>query len=150
MPTSRMPALVALLGALALAGCARRAAAPARGPEATAARPALRVANEMHDRVDVYLIAETREWHLGRLEPGAARWLPLPAEASARGAGMVSLAVVAGAPRSLRPSREARAVVTARQPAAMLSGQRWTFAQGQLMGLRPHERRARGGAGGGP
>jgi subtilisin family serine protease len=59
---------------------------------------------------------------------------------------MVQLAVIAGARRTLQPSRDARAVMTLQQPVMALFGQHWTFLEGQLMGLGPHGRRAAAGS----
>lgn len=135
MATPRMRVLAALLTVLALDGCAGRVA-PRHPLVGVAARRAVRVDNESRDRIDVYLVAETREWYLGRLAPGATAWLALPTRAEAGRAGMRRLAIIVGAPRSLRPSREAHAVTTLKQPIHVLLAQRWVFAQGQLTGLR--------------
>lgn len=146
MPASpNIRALLAALSlaALPLAACAtpgaatRGAATAATDFPSAAARPAVLVDNAGTAWLDVYLLDGTRDWHLGRLAPGARATLRLPAGAAA-GPGMVRLAVMAGTTRTLAPSRDARAIVSVAQPVAALSGQRWSFAQGALTGLRPH------------
>ncbi len=141
MPASlKIRALVAALSLaqLSLAACATYGA-PATAPVSAApaaARPVVLVDNAGTAWLDVYLLDGTRDWHLGRLAPGARATLRVPAGAAA-GTGMVRLAVMAGAARTLAPSRDARAVVSLAQPVGALSGQRWSFAQGALTGLRP-------------
>jgi subtilisin family serine protease len=58
MASPRIPALLALLGAVALGGCASHAMS--RGPRSssTAPRLVLGIGNASHDRIDVYLVAE--------------------------------------------------------------------------------------------
>jgi hypothetical protein len=131
---------VALLGALALGGCATRAAAPAAGPTVAASQPTILAENGGGDWVDVYLIHDLGEWHLGRLAPGAKMPLPLPPSFRASPTGLVRLAALAGTTRSSRPSRDPRAFVTMAQPVTAVLGQRWTFVHGQLTGLRVHPR----------
>ena len=138
-------AAVALLGAfsaaLAVSACATGAPAPAAGAFAPAARPAVVAENGGGEWLDVYLVHELGEWHLGRLAPGARTALPLPAAFRADATGLVRLVALAGTARTTRPSRDPRAVVTIAQPVTHVLGQRWTFAHGQLTGLRFHPRR---------
>ena len=68
--------------------------------------------------------------------------LALPTRAPADGDGRLRLAVIAGARRTLQPSRHARAVMTVRQPAVASMGRHWTFAGGPLIGPWSHGRRA--------
>jgi hypothetical protein len=90
------------------------------------------------ERLDVYLIDDTGEVFLGRVEPAAFAPLALPVDVIARSHGMARLAVIpgvaAGASRTLRPSREAAVVLTVWQPLARLLGQDWVFGVGQLTG----------------
>lgn len=137
MPAStKIRALLAALSLaqLPLAACATGGATPTAA--SAAARPVVLVDNAGTAWLDVYLLDDTRDWHLGRLAPGARGTLRLPAGA-ASGTGMVRLAVMSGAAQTLTPGRDARAVVSLAQPVAALSGQRWSFAQGALTGLRP-------------
>jgi hypothetical protein len=134
--------VAALLVALPLVACAthRGIAGAAAGPDPEA-RPsaagvvpnALRIDNTSRDRIDVYVVGQTRDWHVGRVDPGTTAFLSLPIRAV--GPGMMSLAVIANAPRSMTPSRDARAVLTLGQPLESLMAQRWTFAPGRLTGL---------------
>ncbi|GLC23857.1 hypothetical protein [Roseisolibacter agri] len=140
MPAStHVRALLAALSlaVLPLAACATHNAATTTATPSAAARPVVLVDNAGTAWLDVYLLDETRDWHLGRLAPGARGTLRLPAGAAA-GAGMVRLAVLAGATQTVAPSRDPRAIVSMAQPMTALSGQRWSFAQGALTGLRPH------------
>jgi len=90
------------------------------------------------ERLDVYLIDDTGEVFLGRVEPAALAPLALPVDVVARSRGMARLAIIpgaaAGAPRTLRPSREAAVVLTIWLPLARLLGQDWVFGAGQLTG----------------
>lgn len=135
MNTLQMRALGALITALVLDGCASVSArSDARSREAEARR-AIQVDNQSRDRIDIYVITETREWHLGRLAPGAKAWLSVRDPAETGGAGMIQLAVIAGASLSLKPSRDVRAIVTLKQPMSELLGQRLVFAEGSLTEL---------------
>jgi hypothetical protein len=96
---------------------------------------ALRFDNEGRDRVDVYLVGETRAWRIGRLEPGQARWLSVPRDIPGSDRGRLQLVVLANATASVDPMRDPRAVMTIRQPLGALAGQQWSFAQGQLKTL---------------
>ncbi len=134
-PSSMLGVLIGLvaLGGCMLGGCAGRTGAAASRPD-VAAPLAVHVDNRSRDYVDIYLIQGPREWHLGRLAPGATASLPLPELPPVGGAGLARLAVLAGTGRSLDASRDAR-VTSLEQPVAELSRLRWTFVQGQLQGL---------------
>jgi hypothetical protein len=97
-----------------------------------------RLDNRGLDRLDVYLLDETRDWYLGSVEPGALALLPLPRDPAFGAKGMVRLAVVAGvaagAAHRPRPSREPGAVRTVWQPLTRLLRQEWMFAVGDLIG----------------
>jgi hypothetical protein len=97
--------------------------------------------NAGRDWLDVYVLHELGEWYLGRLAPGARATLALPAALRTDLSPTVRLAVLPGAARTNQPSRDPRAVVSLAQPVSSVLGQRWTFAQGQLTGLRVHPRR---------
>jgi hypothetical protein len=135
-------AALALLGALALGGCARHAAVdPADGAIALpTARPTVIAENGGGEWLDVYLLHERGELYLGRLAPGARTELPLSVALRGGVVGMVRLAVLPGAARTTQPSRDPRTVVSMAQPVLAVMGQRWTFAQGQLTGRVPHPR----------
>jgi hypothetical protein len=95
----------------------------------------LRFENNARDNVDVYLIGEKREWHLGRVATGAIVSLRLPDDAFADGT-MVRMAVLVGERMTLSAARNPRAVVTIAQPPAIIMSQRWTFSQGNLTSLQ--------------
>src|SRR5688500_8032813 len=100
MPTLRRRALVSLVAAmtatLPLGACFQ--AAPVRdGPSPMGDGPvAIRFDNGARKHVHVYLIGETRQWLLGRVEPGAIATLRIPEESLAENAMFVRLAVIAG------------------------------------------------------
>lgn len=137
MSSFRLRTVAALLAALPLVACAAHrgsTADPDARPTAAGVVPnALRIDNTSRDRIDVYVVGQTRDWHVGRVDPGTTAFLSLPIRAV--GPGMMSLAVIANAPRSMTPSRDARAVLTLGQPLESLMAQRWTFAPGRLTGL---------------
>jgi len=135
MTTAASRALVALLTIPLLVGCAStiHSADPSAG-----VRPrleSLQFDNQGRDRVDIYLVGETQSWRLGRLEPGQARWLPLPRSLPVRDLGRLQLVVLANSPPSVAPLRDPRAVTTLRQSVGALTNQRWSFAAGQLRSL---------------
>ena len=129
--TARVAAI--LSGVLALGGCTPRVDRSSRAPAPGATRLAVRVDNSSSEWIDVYLIREPWEWHLGRVEPGARAALPVPARAAREGSqGMVWLAVIAGGHRTMQPSRDPGAVTGPKEPLAALVLQPWTFDRGQL------------------
>lgn len=135
--------VAALSAMLALGGCAR-GISPARRDAAAIAPPldvTIHFENEADVSVDVYLVAEQRQWRLGRVAPGARESLRIPDAAFAATSGFVRLAVVAGSPPSLQVARDPRASFTVAQPASELVLQRFSFWQRQLgspqlLGLR--------------
>ena len=141
-PAIRSMVSVASLSAALLvspvAGCVR---APARDalqptPRERAPHATIRFENEAQVQVDVYLVAEQREWRLGRVAPGAVTQLEVPDVALTRTPGFVRLAVIAGGPMSVQAAYDRRATYTIAQPATELLSQRFTFAQGQLASPR--------------
>jgi hypothetical protein len=92
----------------------------------------IRFDNTGRERVDVYLIGATREWVLGRVEPGAIATLRLPEEALAKGSMHVRLAVLAGEPVTFAAARNPRARLSIAQPASTILSQQWRFTQGEL------------------
>jgi hypothetical protein len=137
MTTLHMRAFGALLTALVLDGCASVTARSNARPSQAEVRSAIEVDNQSRDRIDVYVITQEREWHLGRLAPGAKARLAMRDRAETGAIGMIQLAIIASASRSLRPSRDARAIVSLKQPTTEVLGQRWVFAEGRLTGLPP-------------
>jgi hypothetical protein len=113
----------------AITGCARMQQPVAW--DASAQRAAFRFDNEGDRQVDVFLVADQREWRLGRVAPGARMTLRIPEEAITSATGFVRLAVVTGDPMSVQGARDPRAIVTIAQPVSQLLLQRWTFVQGQ-------------------
>lgn len=141
MTTNPARIALTLFAALSLGACASRTAAPSAA-SALAAVPAPTVVaeNAGGEWLDVYVVHELGEWHLGRLAPGARSTFRLPLALRDRPAGMVRVAVISGAARTARPSRDPRAVISIAQPVGSVLGQRWTFAQGQLTGRLPYPR----------
>lgn len=141
MRTTPTRAAIALLGFLTLHGCARAvqqgAMQPLQGDRIEGDRSeSLRFDNAGRDRVDIYLVGETRSWHVGRLAPGQARWLTLPRDVSPSDRARLQMVVLANASLSVDPRRAPRAVTTLLQPLGTLASQRWSFTQGQLSALR--------------
>lgn len=129
--------LVVLVGACMVEGCARTSVLPESMDVARARAESLRFDNEGRDRLDIYLVGEKRSWRLGRLEPGAARWLRVPADIPPNDLVRMQLVVLANAELTVSPMRDPRAVTTIRQPVFVMASQRWAFADGQLKGVRP-------------
>ena len=136
----RLALLLLLLSAAAVGGCATHAGGTraASSTHAGAAPRVFRLDNRALARLDVYLLDETRDWYLGRVEPGALALLPLPRDPAFGATGMVRLAVLAGvlpgAAHRPRPSQEPGAVLTVWQPMTRLLRQQWMFAVGDLIG----------------
>ncbi len=137
-PTGALVSLVAGLSlALALAACVPGSARPATSePVSIDERPlAIRFDNGGREHVHVYLVGETREWLLGRVEAGARRTLKVPAAWRDGSEARVRLAVISGERPTLQAGRNARALITIAQPASELVAQRWMLTQGQLASL---------------
>jgi hypothetical protein len=139
MTTVRRGFLVSLVATTITAalGCARaplQSTLPASS--APEARPlTIRFENDEFQHVHVYLIGETRQWLLGRVEPGAKATLRIPEESVAGDWMFARLAVLKGEPVTLQAARHPRATLTVKQPAAGILSQRWWFAQGALTSL---------------
>lgn len=145
MTTPRIRSVVSLSAALTMAlsigACAT--ASPQLASDASAsvddAPRTVRFDNTGREFVQVYLIGEQREWHLGRVEPGARKTLRIPDAALGDDAGSMQLAVIVGERVTLGAKRASRTILTIAQPGAVLLGQRWTFSQvpasGQLTSL---------------
>ncbi|MEO8563086.1 MAG: hypothetical protein ABI601_13470 [bacterium] len=125
---------------LALGACAPSRIASNAAASAEGAPLALRFDNAARDYVHVYLVSETREWLLGRVEPGARATLRIPDDALAEHPGSMRLAVLAGQRVTLRAATEPGVAFTLAQPAGEILAQRWTFskplASGELTSLR--------------
>ena len=141
MTTSGQRAFVSIAATmiitLALGACVR---APSRSvPDPLMSTYAglltIRFDNTARERVDVYLIGVTREWVLGRVEPGAIASLRIPDEAFAKGAMYVRLAVIAGEPVTFAAARNPHAKLSIAQPASTILSQQWSFSQGELRPL---------------
>lgn len=135
MTTIRSHSIVSLAAALTLAlaagGCAGNPTRSAlNDPAPAAARPlAIRFDNEARQYVHVYLVGQSREWLLGRVEPGAHATLRIPDAALADATWSMQLAVLAGERVTMRVATQPRASVSISQPAGQLVAQRWTFTQ---------------------
>jgi hypothetical protein len=142
MTTPRTRSIVSLAAALtltlALGGCASAPSRLALNDPAPVDGTALAIHfdNGARDYVHVYLVGAKREWLLGRVEPGARTALRIPDEALGEDLGFMRLAVLTGAPVTLRAASDPRATITIPQPAPGIASQRWTFSQGQLTPLR--------------
>ena len=102
-------------------------------PEARAL--SIRFDNDAREHVHVYLIGETRQWLLGRVEPGAKATLRIPEESIGADWMFARLAVLTGEPVTLEAARHPGAALTVKQPAAAILSQRWYFAHGGLTSL---------------
>jgi hypothetical protein len=122
-PRLALATLVALTAACASAPHRRAAATPAT----------VEVSNQSAQRIDVYLVTETQDRLLGRVEPLARARLPLPD--GVPDAGLIRLAVIPGATYTVSASSDARAVLSLKQPLGALTTQEWIFVSGQLMPL---------------
>ncbi len=127
---------VLLIGAGLLEGCARASVRPEPLDTSRIRAESLRFDNEGRDRLDIYLVGEKRSWRLGRLEPGATRWLRVPSDIPPNDLARMQLVVLANAEVTVAPMRDPRAVTTIRQPVFVMAAQRWAFADGQLKGVR--------------
>ena len=141
MTTIRRGLLVSLVATTIITvalGCARAPSQPMRqAPSPMDARPfTIRFDNDASQHVHVYLVGETRQWLLGRVEPGARASLRIPEESLAGDRMFARLAVVTGEGVTLQPARHPRATVTVWQPATAILSQRWSFVQGALTSLR--------------
>jgi hypothetical protein len=123
---------------LPLGGCAQRPLRPPTRDLMSVERylPVIDFDNGGPERIDVYLLADRREWLLGRIEPGAHASLRIPEASFARDAGFLQLAVLTGERLTAHVARASRAVSTVPQPASAILSQRWMFAQGQLTSLQ--------------
>lgn len=129
-------AAVALTATLTLAGCA---SAPSRGAgdavvPVEALASTVRFDNVGRDFVRVYLVSQTQEWLLGRVEPGARATLRIPDGALSGNTSSMRLAVVPGGGMTLRATGGARAAITMAQPASAILSQRWSFSQASANG----------------
>lgn len=141
MTTPRPYALVSRFAitilTLVLGACSGTTArSAAHEPSPVEARVAtIRFDNQAREHVHVYLIGETREWLLGRVEPGAVATLRVPEESLTSNASFVQLAVLTGGGLTQAAARDPRAQLTIAQPASSILAQRWRLSQGQLTSL---------------
>lgn len=145
MPTPRTRILVSLAAAmtasLALGACAgapsRAAAAVAEGRTVVEPRRSvIRFDNDALDPVDVYFLADGRQWRIGRVPPGGRAKLRLPAASLAGNTPFVQIAVIAGEGRESLPGRGGRMTLSIPQPATDMLAQRWRFADGQVRSMQ--------------
>jgi len=135
MTTIRSRSLVSLAAALtltlAVGGCAGNPTRSAlNDPAPAAARPlSIKFDNEARQYVHVYLVGQSREWLLGRVEPGAHIALRIPAEALSDDRFDMRLAVLAGDRVTMQVATKPGAQFTIAQPAGQLLAQKWTFTQ---------------------
>jgi hypothetical protein len=121
--------LAVFAATLTLGGCASRAARTSLDdafvtPER---RLIIRFDNEAQTYVDVYLVGERRQWHLGRVAAGSKTTLRIPVAAVEESTEFVRLAVLSEAPPSMQVLRDPHATLTIAQPAFRLTEQSWTY-----------------------
>ena len=150
MPDSRVVSALSLVATLvsglSLGACARGPSpatwdAAVEVPDQSAT---VRFDNGAEVPVDVYLVAEQRQWRLGRVAPGARTMLRIP-DGALRPTSFVRLVVLAGEPLSIDAAHAPGATFSVAQPASELLVQRFMFwnqtpGSPQLLGMR-----ARGG-----
>lgn len=138
MSTLRTRALVSVFAAFALGACTTRtiaSTADLAAPAPEAVMPLeIRFDNTSRDVVHVYLVGDSEEWRLGRVEPGATAWLPVPRR-SLVSPGHVRVVALAGTTPSLQAGRDTRGMATLAQPLASVLQQRWVLTGGQLTSL---------------
>ena len=135
--SAMVSAVVSTIVTNVLAACAggpaRLASDDPTAVVAAAVSPTIAFDNDAREHVQVYLVSESRQWYLGRIEPGARRTLRVPDEAVATSPQRLQLAVTVGLPISPHVIGDPRAMVTIAQPASHLFSQDWSVAQGQLI-----------------
>lgn len=123
---------ISLCGPLALAGCSSAGVRMVEAAPSADTRNTLRFDNQGRDRLDIYLIGETRSWKLGRLEPGQARWFALPGDIPPSDFSRLQLSVIANATATVDPRSDPRAITSLKQPVGTLISRRWGYTLGQL------------------
>ena len=124
---------LALLITLATAGCGPNAV---QRDELAPRQPALFFENATPDQVRVYLVEGATEWLLGRVEPGRATYLRLPADVRAKRSSEVFLiAVPLGGRRTTGLSGSTDLIRSVAEPAENLITMRWTLSGRQLFSL---------------
>jgi hypothetical protein len=93
--------------------------------------------------IQVYLVGETREWLLGRLEPLQTGQLLLPAWTGETTPASVALVVISGWSRTLDANHHPGRVRSLNEPTERLNGGIWIFVNGQLLGPSRGESRSR-------
>ena len=142
MTTPRTRPLVSLAETLTVTIVLAACGAPSRQglDERTTSesRPlSIRFDNDAREHVHVYLIAEHREWLLGRVEPGAVATLRFPEAALAGRSRFVRLAVITGKRLTQQAALDPAATFTVPQPASVMLLEQWKFAQGQISAAYP-------------
>ena len=131
MGTSKIRAAIALAASLTGAACVRpRGRAPGELPP----KATITFRNQGSDRVQVYLVGETRDWFIGRLEPRQTAHLAVPRFGFMTASQAVSVAVVPGWSANAQPRREPRTTFSIDELTDDLPGQEWIFVNGRLEG----------------
>lgn len=123
--------IVTLTTTILIASCVRHQVATEGPPDSDAV---VIFHNQGHDRIQVYLVGETQERLLGRLEPLETARLVLPEWSFDEAPGTVRLAVIPGWSKDLRPSLNGRAAFSIKEFKRNLPGEEWIFVGGQLIG----------------
>lgn len=138
MTTPRTRALVSLVATitvtLVLGACARASSQPAVDEALRVESRSLEIRfdNAARDYVQVYLVADNREWRLGRVEPGSVATLRIPEAALGGNTRSLRLAVLAGERLTVRAALDPHATYTIMQPMKSILSQQWRFAEGQV------------------
>lgn len=122
---------------LALGACVRASRAVPDAASPLDVHPiTIRFDNDARQHVHVYLINESRQWLLGRVEPMMTATLRIPEEALAESSTRIRLAVVAGEQITPQVAHHPRAALTFTLPPSAIVARRWWFAQGRLVSQR--------------
>ena len=130
--SSQRTRLAFLLGYFVM-GCAARPASLVKDASRGSVIASFVFRNMSREHIAVYLVEDTRESLLGRLDPLQSLRLPLPDRIYTARAAVVSLVVIANGAVTLQPSRERGAILSSRRRGLSLIGQTWGFAGGQLL-----------------
>ena len=136
MTTPRTRAVVSLaaavFGILTLDGCVRPPSPSDEPPPVSSYPLSVHFDNDARDYVHVYLIGDSRQWLLGRVDPGAIATLRIPDAAIRGNSRYVRLAVIMGGRLTQEAVADPRAQVTVLQPASAMVSHQWRFDGGEL------------------
>ena len=126
--TSALVSLAATVVVLLTLGACVRPPSPLDEPPPVASYPlSIHFDNDARDYVHVYLIGDSRQWLLGRVDPGAIATLRIPDAAIRGNSRYVRLAVIMGGRLTPEAVADTRATVTVLQPASAMVAHQWRF-----------------------